>query len=360
MRVAYRHSIGAAAVMVAALTVSPHLVAQQTKSTAAPAKGAAVPASAGKVLRTPWGDPDLQGIWNGMVDVPFERRLPGERPPVNEEDGPPGAPPVLRDTLGNPTSQRATGDGPTHWYEKGRSLNNVQTSLVIDPPDGRVPPMTPEALKQRRAYDESMVGVAKDEPRRGGWLENADPWLRCITRGVPGMYSPVGTAYNMNFLVTQGPGWVAILSEMIHETRIIPLDGRPALPSDTRQWLGDSRGHWEGNTLVVETTNISPKMHGLWQEKTWYAGPNTKVTERYTRLDADTLDFRFTIDDPTKFTRPWTAAIPWSTSGAPDRILEYACHEGNYGLANILSGARAREKAEAEKPADSKAPGSGR
>jgi hypothetical protein len=194
-----------------------------------------------------------------------------------------------------------------------------------------------------------MAGVPKDEPRPGGWLEDSDPWLRCLTRGLPGMWTP--TAYNMNFLITQGPGWVAILSEMIHETRIIPLGGRPALPSNVPQWLGDSRGHWEGNTLVVETTNFSPKLHGLWQERDWYGTPNARIVERYRRLDANTIDFRYTIDDPTQYTRPWTVAIPWRKNNAPDRIFEYGCHEGNNSLTNVLSGARARDKAAAAEKA---------
>ena len=350
MKLGCRRTFGVAFLSLAALTLSPRLVAQG-------AKDAAARPSAREVPRTPWGDPDLQGIWNSMLQLPFQRPLPGEKPPVNDEEAPgaaPKEPPVLKDTLGNPTYHRATGDGPVHWYEFGLSIRGDQTALVVDPPDGRIPPMTPEAQKRRRAFDESMIGVPKDEPRPGGWLETADPWMRCITRGVPGMFDPTTTGYNMNFLITQGPGWVAILSEMIHETRIIPLDGRPALPSNVRQWLGDSRGRWEGNTLVIETTNIDPKMHGLWQERSWYSGPNTKVTERYTRTDANTIDFRFTIDDPTQYTRPWTVAVPWRTNNAPDRILEYGCHEGNYGLANILAGARARDKAAAEEAAAAK------
>jgi hypothetical protein len=345
MRFGHRGLVGAAFLIVAALTLSSQLVAQQAKEAASqPAKSKAAPA------KTPWGDPDLQGIWTSFTKTPFQKPLPGEKPPVDEESGPPlgadGNSPVLKDTLGKDTYQRATGNGPEHWYEYGRSKPTGQASLVVDPPDGRIPALTPEAQKKRRAYDEAMAGVPKDEPRAGGWLEDADPWLRCITRGVPGMWTP--TAYNMNFLITQGPGWVAILSEMIHETRIIPLDGRAALPSNVSAWLGDSRGRWEGNTLVVETTNFSPKMHGLWQERDWFSTPSTKVTERFTRVDADSIDFRYTIEDAKQYTRPWTVSIPMRTQDAPDRILEYACHEGNYGLRNILAGARAREKAAAE------------
>lgn len=348
MRFGHRVLIGAAFATVAALTLSPQLVAQQAKEAASqPAARKAAPAPA----KTPWGDPDLQGIWTSFTKTPFQRPRPGEKPPEDEESGPPlgaeGNSPVLKDTLGKDTYQRATGNGPEHWYEYSRSIPTGRDSLVIDPPDGRIPPMTPEAEKKRRAYDEAMAGVPKDEPRAGGWLEDADPWLRCISRGVPGMWTP--TAYNMNFLITQGPGWVAILSEMIHETRIIPLDGRSALPSNVPLWLGDSRGRWEGNTLVVETTNFSPKMHGLWQERDWFSTPNSRLVERFTRVDADTVDFQYTLTDPTKYTKPFTVSIPMRTQNAPDRILEYACHEGNYGLRNILAGARARDKAAAEK-----------
>jgi hypothetical protein len=355
MRLGHRETIGAAVAILAVLTLSPRIVAQQAKDSASQ------PGSR-ETVRTPWGDPDLQGIWTNQTKTPFQRPRPGEKPPANEEDGPElgaaGNTPVVKDTLGKPTYQLQTGNGPEHWYEYSLAKDTGQSSLVIDPPDGRVPPLTPDAEKKRRAYDESMAGVPKDEPRPGGWLEDADPWLRCVTRGLPGMWSP--TAYNMNFLITQGPGWVAILSEMIHETRIIPLDGRPGLPSTIPQYLGDSRGRWEGNTLVVETTNFSPRIHTLWQERDWYSTPNTKLTERYTRVDKDTIDFRYTIEDPTQYTRPWTVAIPFRTQGAPDRIFEYACHEGNYGLRNILAGARAREKAEAEQAAGTAKNKSGR
>jgi len=343
MRFRYCGAIGAA-VILAVLVLSPRLIAQQAKE--APSQP-----SSGATARTPWGDPDLQGIYTNQTKTPFQRPRPGEKPPANEEEGPqvgaPGNTPVLKDLLGNPTQDRATGNGPEHWYEFGLGRPTGQTSLVVDPEDGRVPPMTPEAQKKRRAYDESMAGVAKDEPKPGGWIEDSDPWLRCITRGVPGMWSP--TAYNMNFLITQGPGWVAILSEMIHETRIIPLDGRPALPSNVTQWLGDSRGHWEGDTLVVESTNFSPKMHGLWQERDWYGTPNTRLVERFKRVDADTIDFRYTIEDSTQYTRPWTVAIPMRKDQAPDRIFEYACHEGNYAMPHLLSAARSDEKGAADK-----------
>ncbi len=343
MRPGYRASVSAVFIILAVLTLSPRAMAQQ-------AKPAASSASSFQTPRTPWGDPDFQGIWNAMVQLPMQRRLPGQKPQVENDEG---GPPILKDLLGKPTTDGRTGDGPEFWYEFGLSLPNGQKELVVDPPDGRIPPKTPAAQKRRQQFELSMAGVAKDMPRPGGWVETMDPWLRCITRGVPGMYDPTWTGYNMNFLITQGPGWVAILSEQIHETRVIPLESRAPLPDNVRQWLGDSRGRWEGNTLVIETTNFSPEMNGNWHETNWYSGPNTKVTERYTRLNENFIDARYTIDDPVEYTRPWTFAVPWNNKNAPDRIFEYGCHEGNYGLGNILSGARAREKEQPAKKASS-------
>ena len=149
---------------------------------------------------------------------------------------------------------------------------------------------------------------------------------------------PVG--YNSNYQILQTPGYVVILSEMIHDVRVVPLDGRPHLPQNIRQWMGDSRGRWDGNTLVVDTTNFS--------NKTSFRGSseNMHLVERFTRVDADTIDYQFTVDDPATWTRPWTAAVPMAKT--EDRLFEYACHEGNYAMTNILAGARAQEKAAAE------------
>ena len=295
------------------------------------------------------------------VQDPFQRPRPGEKPPADEEAGPPvgasGNTPVLKILLGNPTYDRATGNGPEHWYEFGLTIQTDQTSLVVDPPDGRVPPMTPGAVERRRKFDETMVGVPKDMPRPGGWLETADPWLRCITRGVPGMLDPTGTGYNMNFLITQGPGWVAILSEMIHETRIIPLDGRPALPSDVPSVAGRHPRTVGGQHAGGRDDQHPPQDERDVAREKLVPQPTTRVIERYTRVDENTIDLRFTIDDPAEYTRPWTVAIKWTKQNAPDRILEYACHEGNYGLRNILSGARVRDKAAAEKAAAAKTTG---
>ena len=206
---------------------------------------------------------------------------------------------------------------------------------MIDPPDGRIPALTPEAQKREAAR-------AEDRRKRGG--DPADSWEdrnlgeRCLTRGSPKPPS----AYNNNVQIFQGPGYVAIMQEMIHEVRVIPLDGRPHLEKNIRQWLGDSRGRWEGNTLVVDTTNYPDKTFNCCPG----AGANLHVIERFRRVDADTIDYQYTVDDPTTYTKPWTVSIPMSKSEEP--LYEYACHEGNYGMSNLLRGAREMEKAAAE------------
>ena len=281
--------------------------------------------------RTPWGDPDLQGLWNNSTTTPLERprELAGREFLTDEEvadleqqaqaraDRPPAA--------GDP------GNYNDFWFARGNLLK--RTSLIVDPPDGRMPALTPEGEK------------------RAEWQRGADSWEnrnlaeRCITRGAP--KRPGG--YNNNFLILQIPGYVAILQEMIHEVRFIPLDGRPHL--DIRQWLGESRGRWEGNTLVVETINFTDKIVSNSFNCCPGSGANLYLVERFTAVDAETIDYQYTVDDPTTYTKPWTAAIPMRKIPGP--MYEYACHEGNYGLENILRGARAQERA-AEGAAQSK------
>ena len=200
--------------------------------------------------------------------------------------------------------------------------------------------MTPEAQKKDalRAEARSKRGPADS------W-EDRNLGERCLTRGVPKLPS----GYNNNFLIVQTPGYVAILQEMIHEVRVIPLDGRPHIAKNIRQWLGDSRGHWEGNTLVVDTTNFRDEVRFTPYNCCGGAGENLHLIERFTRVDANTIDYQYTVDDPARFTRSWTVAVPLTK--APGPIYEYACHEGNYGMAGILAGARAEEKAAAEKEA---------
>jgi hypothetical protein len=223
----------------------------------------------------------------------------------------------------------ATGNYNQFWLVE-REFEDRRTSLVVDPPDGRIPPLTPEAEKRQAAAAEYSKLHPADGP------EDRPAGERCVNFGIP----KLGAGYNSYYQIVQSPGDVAILSEMAHDVRIIPLDGRPHLAQHIPQWHGDSRGRWDGNTLVVDTTNFTNKTNFRGSAE------NLHLVERFTRVDADTINYEFTIDDPSTFTRPWTAAIPLTkTEGL---IYEYACHEGNDGLADILSVTRAVEKAAEE------------
>ena len=209
--------------------------------------------------------------------------------------------------------------------------------MVIDPPDGRVPPLT--------SRGEELSAIAEEARRRytrgpSAGPEDLTPYVRCITRGLPGMMMP--GVYNNGLQIVQGPGYVAITKEMIHETRVIPTDEHPPLGTDLTLWLGDPRGRWEGNTLVIETTHFNGRAS--------YRGSSADMTltERFTRVGPDTLQYEFTIDDPTVWTRPWTAMFRFDKDDAQYELVEYACHEGNYGMTNILSASRAQEKAAEE------------
>jgi hypothetical protein len=222
------------------------------------------------------------------------------------------------------TKRAAAIAGWPFWWDRGGSVG--RTSLIVDPPDGRLPPYTPEGQKRRQTL-----------ARRGydSWADRALNERCMVYRPVPVRSS----GYNNNNQIVQAPGYVAMLQEQIHEVRIIPLDGRPHLGQSIRPWLGDSRGRWEGNTLVVETTNFHPETNYEG------SGPNRTVIERFTLTDADTLTYEFTVNDPTTWTRAWTGQVPWQRDEGP--IFEYACHEGNYGMVHLLKGARVLE-AEAE------------
>lgn len=227
------------------------------------------------------------------------------------------------------------------WYDRGTKLGrNMRTSLVIDPPDGRIPPMTPEA---KRRFEDAHAHFAA-HPADGP--EDRSLGERCLNFSQEGPPLLPG-GYNNNYQIVQTPNYVAILAEMGNKARIIPLDGRPHLPQNVSQWNGDARGHWEGKTLVVDTTNVrfNDRSHfgvnydGLTDQ-------NLRVTERFTRTAADTITYQATVNDPTVYTKPWTIEIVMSKTEDP--IFEYACHEGNYGMFGILSGARADEKKAAE------------
>jgi hypothetical protein len=305
--------------------------------------------------RTPWGDPDLQGKWpsTAMVGVPMQRdEKLGLRNVLNDEEFAAREAAAARQTeqdnadfsLENAASTPGGGVGgpvspPPHWLERGEPQR--QASLIVDPPNGRMPPYTEAAQQQQAEQRKAREG-------RGPADSYTDRSLydRCITRGLAGSVLPV--IYNNGNQIVQAPGLVAIVNEMIHETRVIPVDGRPHVSAGLKLWLGDSRGHWEGDTLVIETTNMTDRTGvGLNGGGARHSAA-IKITERLTRTAADTIDYKMTIDDPQTWTAPWTMEMPLKRDDAYG-MYEYACHEGNYALHNILSGARADERAAAAK-----------
>ena len=295
--------------------------------------------------RTPWGDPDLQGTWTSEAElsVPFERPAAfGTRQWLTDEE----FVQRQRQTEGQLQSDNsefdvATADTrnagavgsatspPPHWLE--RRLASRRSSLVIDPSDGRIPPITPEGQRRLAA---SVRGSFTNGPFNGP--EDLGMWDRCITRGLPGVMFP--TVYNANTRIMQGPGYVAISYEMIHDTRVIPLDKRAHVAPAIRNYFGDSRGRWEGDTLVVDVTNFSSKTNYRG------SGAGLHLVERFRKVDANTLRYEVTVDDPGTWAKPWTAALDLLPQ--PAGMFEYACHEGNYGMRNMLGSARAGDRGE--------------
>jgi hypothetical protein len=288
--------------------------------------------------KTPDGQPDLQGIWVSTTTTPFERPPQfGDRLFLTDAEYAEAEKQLERqleaDSQETLSSDARIGAGPPgHWTERATRASR-QTSLVVEPADGRVP--VRPAAEAKRDFD---LAHSTDS------YEYMSVWDRCITRGMPGGMFPGG--YGNVYQILQAPGYVAIISEMIHDTRIIPLDGRQRL--NIQQWNGDSRGRWDGKTLIVETKNYNNKgwiatnvasgrIKGIPQSEALH------VIERFTRIQADTIQYEVTIDDPNVYTRPWKVAFPLTKD--PDaQLFEYACHEGNHAMTNILSGARAEEK----------------
>jgi hypothetical protein len=329
------------------VTTIPGIIsAVATWRTAAAIAGAvavfSITASAQGDVRTPWGDPDLQGIWPSgqLMQVPFERPASfGARAQLTDAEFERLAASLQQQQKADAEEfSRGGGAGvnpPSHWLENGRPSR--QASLIVDPPDGRLPPMTEEGARRARAWPSTNPAVPYAS------AQEFNIYDRCITRGVLGSTMP--NIYNSGIEIMQAPGLVVIRYEMIHETRIIPLDGRPHAGPAIRSYMGDARGRWEGRTLVVETTNFNGRTGSL--ARNGNGNPTSealRLTERLTRRDAETLEYSVTVDDPRTWTRPWRVAFSLNR----DRdytMYEYACHEGNYAIANILRGFRAAERA---------------
>ena len=281
--------------------------------------------------RTPWGDPDLQGIWTNRTTTPLERPSElGERAVLSDEER--AALDAEADAARDqPPPPGRTGGYNDFWLDRGVRTN--QTSLIVDPPDGRYPART-----ERVRESDAAFAALRDGTRFDTW-EDLNLYDRCITRGMPGAMIP--GFYNHNYQIMQTPDHVVIFVEMIHDARIIPLDGRAHLTSRVGQWMGDSRARWEGDTLVVETTNLTPRGDERVRYLVHAGSEQAQVVERFTRVAADRIDYSFTVNDPATYAGPWTAEIPMVPLGG--ELFEYACHEGNYGLVNILAGARQAE-----------------
>ena len=312
--------------------------------------------------RTPWGDPDLQGSYSNKYEqgTPFERPAEFEGRRIADIKG---------DELAAIIRQRAaevllnapfTGGDPVAgnfggapaFYDRFEAAKGSRPWFVTDSTDGRIPAMSPEGQKASAARAAARAAARRGRGPADSYTDRS-LYDRCITRGLPGSMMPAN--YGNSYRIVQSPGHVAITYEMVHETRLIPLDGRPALDKSFRHYMGDARGHWEGNTLVVVTTNF--------RDEPAYRGSNpetVRFVERFTPTSADKLEWSFTVDDPSTWTRPWTFAMPLTRSDA-EAVLEYACHEGNLAMAHLLSGARAEEKAIAEgrmtRPAGTRAAG---
>jgi hypothetical protein len=321
-------------------------VAGQARST-----GSGTSGTSGKAYtapRTPDGQPDLQGFWTNATYTPLERPKDVTKEFYTREEAVELAKRMAAQEA-ELTEPGTVADVHYDFTQFGLDRSqaamalNLRTSLIVDPPDGRLPPLSAEG--QRRAAERAAARKARGGPHDA--VQNEPLGARCILmdRNGPPM---LGGAYNNGYQIMQAPGYVMILAEMLHDARIIPLDGRPHLPPSVGQWTGSSRGHWEGQTLVVETTNLTDKF--AFQG----ASENMRLTERFTRVNEETIRYQFTVDDPATWTRPWSAEVPWTKDRGP--LFEHACHEGNYGLYNTLAGARAEEKRAAEEAAKKKSP----
>ena len=331
-------SLSVVTMLMVILSLATIPVAGQGPSAKAKTNGAA--AKVYTPPRTPDGQPDLQGFWTNAGYTPLER-------PDNvtkEFYTPEEAAQFEKQFVDTEAEQTEPGTIPDVHYDHtqfglDRSLagysSSLRTSLIVDPPNGKLPPLSAEGQKRaaERAAARKQMGGPYDA------AQNLPLGTRCIVMdrmGPPMLYGN----YNNNYQILQIPGSVMILAEMLHDVRVIPLDGRSQLPENVRQWTGSGRGHWEGDTLVVETANFNRKNPFRGSSE------NMRLTERFTRVDENMIRYQFTVDDPATWTRPWSAEMPMKTTIGP--LFEHACHEGNYGLYNILAGARAEEKRAAE------------
>ena len=339
-------SLGALTAVMAVLWVPNFLAAQALSAKPAPS---AAKSKTWTLPRTPDGQPDLQGYWTSLSFTPMERPAKyGTREFLTDEE----MAEVFKSGVQHAYEFTYANSAETPVYDStvyalGAWQNGVQpnrrTSLVVDPPDGRIPPLTAEGEKARaemKKIPTANENIETQGPVQADGPDDLTLGVRCLSFGGPPI---LPAAYNSDVHIVQGAGYVMIEYEWNSEVRVIPLDGRPPVSQNIHRWHGNSRGHWEGDTLVVETTNFRPG--ATFQN----SNPSTlKITERFTRINAGTIEYKFTIDDPSTWTKPWSAIVPLSHIEGP--MFEYACAEGNNGIVNILAGARATEKAAGKDP----------
>jgi hypothetical protein len=295
-------------------------------------------AGAANIPRTADGRPDLQGVYSFATATPLQRPADlADKPFLTAAEAAEYTKQqaARREQADSNRPDGSVGGYNQFWYEFGTAVvGDRRTSLITDPPDGRLPALTPEG--QRRA-DANRARLRR--PAEGP--EDRDASERCIL-GYNAGPPMVPGGYNQNVQIVQTPDYLVIHNEMVHNARIVPLDSRPHLPGHVRPWSGDSRGRWEGDTLIVETRNFGDRNWNQFSGWNWSSDENLHLIERFSRIDADTVMYEFTVNDPTVWTKPWTAAVPLRNTG--EQMYEYACHEGNYGMAGILRGARVDEQ----------------
>ncbi len=344
--------VGTLAVLIAVGLLAPVTIAGRLRQGYDPAKRYTPP-------HTPDGQPDLQGFWTNSTYTPLQR----PNNVTKEFYTPEEIAAIEKRAAERELEQTVPGTAAdVHYDEAQFGLNrsqstiarNLRTSLIVDPPNGKIPPLTPEGEQRLAARDEARarqgIRPAGTDHPNGRWdaVQNNSLDDRCIITGHAGP-PMLNAGYNSTYQIVQAPGYVMILVENNHIARMIPLDGQPTLPAAVRAWTGISRGRWEGNTLVVETSNLKTDLSipGTAQPAFWGAiSEHMRVTEWFTRTDANTIQYRFTVEDSATWTRPWTAELPMVATQGP--IFEHACHEGNYGLYNTLAAARAEDKKAAE------------
>ena len=334
-------SIAVLAAIVLLALLAPPLAESQARSASNGSAAAWTPS------KTLWGDPDLQGIYTSddLQEIPLERPAElGDRRYFTEQELARKAAQLASRAKADlqefaaPSASVSTGP-PSNWGERPRRPAR-QTSLIVDPPNGRLPRLTAEGEKRQAAAALNQTAFTDHRPP-ASW-EDYDFYIRCITRGLAGSIFP--SAYDNGTQIVQAPGYVTLIQEKVHEARVIPLDGRPHAGPNVRGYLGDSRGHWEGATLVVETTNFLDNRTSVGRNGNGVPTSDVlRLTERFTRVDPNTINYELLVDDPKVFTRPWTVAFP-ITQEPGYQLFEYTCHETNYAMFNSLSGARAEEK----------------